>query len=217
MPSPLSRYLAHPTDTLKIRIYNPVYVRQIYNDIEPQTNPFNFPKNSNQLTERCKLAVTLARLECEYGVTEHLGTNDGLIIREYKNSNKGNNLPWCAYFISYIYGKGQDNNNLDTFGVDPSTQNIRRKAEREGFYARKNTGYTPKMGDLAMWKTSENTGHVGIVVEVYPDGSFDVIEGNSKNNKVELIHYKSQNQVSPAFHGFVKMNEWTNTKKNLVC
>ena len=183
-----------------------------------QTNPFlKYTYFSNKQTDndlskkdtdasKTEKAVEIAERELKKGVNENLGKNDGTEIRKYKNGTK-NDAPWCASFTSYCYGKGQGSSNKRTFGYNASSQEIRRKADKNGYYAKKNSGYTPKKGDLAVWKYSEESGHIGIVSKVYADGSFDVIQGNSKN-RVRKIHYESQNSVSNSFNGFVKMNEW---------
>lgn len=161
----------------------------------------------NGTTSACQNAVRLAEQELSRGVRENGSSNDSIDIRKYKNGAK-NNHAWCGYFTSWLYGAGQNSNNSDTFGFTGSTQSIKRDAINAGCYAYKNSGYTPKVGDLAMWTKSASTGHVGIVTEVYADGSFDVIEGNS-SNKVAKRHYASQSSVGSGFNGFVKMNEWT--------
>ena len=157
-------------------------------------------------SSKAEKAVEIAERELKKGVNENLGKNDGSEIRKYKNGAK-NDVPWCASFTSYCYGEGQGSSNKNTFGYNASSQEIRRKADRNGYYAKKNSGYTPQKGDLAVWKYSENSGHIGIVSKVYDNGSFDVIQGNSKN-RVRKIHYESPNLVSDSFNGFVKMNEW---------
>lgn len=168
-------------------------------------------------SNRALNAVKVAEAELAKGVREINHSNDSVDIRRYKNG-AANNLPWCQYFASYCFGAGQGSSNNDTFGFDGSTQNVKCKADNLGYYARKNTGYTPKVGDLAMWTKSATSGHVGIVSAVYADGSFDVIEGNSGKNTDRIVkhHYTSQSSVGSTFDGFVKMSEWTegtNTNK----
>lgn len=167
-------------------------------------------------SNRALNAVKVAEAELAKGVREIGSSNDSVDIRKYKNG-AANNAQWCQYFSSYCYGAGQGSSNRDTFGFDGSTQSVKRKAINAGYYAYKNSGYTPKKGDLAMWTKSASTGHVGIVSEVYPDGSFDVIEGNS-GNAVRKHHYASQSSVGSTFNGFVKMSEWTeSSNSNQVC
>jgi surface antigen len=159
----------------------------------------------------CINAVLVAEHELSLNIKE-VSNNNSRRIAMYKKGAV-NSAPWCASFVSYVYGQGQSASNNKTFGYDASTQSIKRQAIDANCYAKKNTGYTPRVGDLAMWTRNSWQGHIGIVTKVYEDGSFDVIEGNSSNNKVEKIHYKSQNDVGKYFDGFVKMNEWTSGSK----
>jgi surface antigen len=39
---------------------------------------------------------------------------------------------------------------------------------------------SPKRGDIFVWSTPQG-GHMGIVAQVFPDGSFRTIEGNSND------------------------------------
>lgn len=151
-----------------------------------------------------KRAVELAL--SHVGVREIGASNDSTEIRKYKNGAI-NNQPWCASFVSWLYGSGQESSNSKTFGYTASSQEIKRKAINAGCYAKKNSGYTPMVGDLAMWTKGKGTGHVGIVVAVYADGSFDTVEGNS-SNAVSKRHYKSQSTVGNGFDGFVQMSKW---------
>lgn len=149
-------------------------------------------------------AVELA--ESQVGVHENGSSNDSADIRKYKNGAVDGN-PWCASFASWLYGAGQHSSNGKTFGYTASSQEIKRKAQNAGCYASKNSNYVPKKGDLAMWTKSSSTGHVGIVSKVYPDGSFDTIEGNSKD-AVTKHHYSSKHSVGSSFDGFVQMDKW---------
>lgn len=149
-------------------------------------------------------AVELA--ESQVGVRENGSSNDSTEIRKYKNGRVDRN-PWCASFVSWVYGSGQNSKNGKTFGYTASSQEIKNKAQRANCYASKNSNYIPKKGDLAMWTKSASTGHVGIVSKVYPDGSFDTIEGNSKD-AVTKHHYSSKYSVGSGFDGFVQMNKW---------
>ncbi len=196
-----------------------------YADIKAKPSFFTSTDSSSTSSElnldfssnRALNAVKVAEAELAKGVKEINQSNDSTDIRKYKRGAV-NNSPWCQYFASYCFGDGQGSSNKDTFGFDGSTQNVKTKANRLGYYARKNSGYTPKVGDLAMWTKSAISGHVGIVSAVYSDGSFDVIEGNSGKNTDSVVknHYKSQNSVSPTFDGFVKMSEWTEAGNNNV-
>lgn len=149
-------------------------------------------------------AVELA--ESQVGVHENGSSNDSADIRRYKNGRVDGN-PWCASFASWLYGAGQHSSNGKTFGYTASSQEIKRKANEAHCYASKNSNYVPKKGDLAMWTKSSSTGHVGIVSKVYADGSFDTIEGNSKD-AVTKHHYTSKHSVGSGFDGFVQMDKW---------
>ena len=150
-------------------------------------------------------AARVAEQECAKGVRE-TSKNDSVDIRRYKNGAR-NSHQWCAYFTSYCFGAGQ--NKKPIFGFTGSSQHIRRQAEKAGVFAKKNSGYIPKRGDIAIWTNigDPNHGHVGVVTKVYADGSFDVIEGNS-SNRVKKNHYKSPTSVSKRFAGFCKTSEW---------
>ncbi|MBQ7126498.1 CHAP domain-containing protein [bacterium] len=150
-------------------------------------------------------AARVAEQELAKGVKE-TSKNDSVDIRRYKNGAR-NSHQWCAYFTSYCFGAGQ--NKKPIFGFTGSSQHIRRQAEKAGVFVKKNSGYIPKRGDIAIWTNigDPNHGHVGVVTQVYADGSFDVIEGNS-SNRVKKNHYKSPTSVSKRFAGFCKTSEW---------
>ena len=161
------------------------------------TSPQQVRLTSNRVQNALSLAAS------QIGVREVGSTNNGAEVNKYRGG-RADGQAWCASFVSWCYGQGQNGDNSKTFGYDSSTQSIRRKAERAGHYSTKESGYVPQVGDLAMWKYSESTGHVGIITKVYPDGSFDTIEGNC-DNKVQRVH---RSKSSDGFHGFVRMNEW---------
>ena len=146
--------------------------------------------------------VQVAQQELARGVHETNGNNDSPDIRRYKHG-AANGAQWCAYFTSYCCEQAGHK----PFSYTGSSQQIKNEAIRAGHYAQKNTGYTPKPGDLAIWTKTASTGHVGIVESVNPDGSFSTIEGNS-SDRVKRNHYASQSSVGSTFNGFVKMSEW---------
>ena len=149
--------------------------------------------------QRVQDALRLA--ESQIGVREASGHNDGARINTYRNG-KANGAAWCASFVSWCYGRGQGKDNSKTFGYDASSQNIRKKAEKAGFYKKANTGYTPKAGDLVIWNNGDGTGHIGIVVKANADGTIETIEGNC-GDAVKRVKRKRQ-----GIDGFVQMNEW---------
>ena len=158
---------------------------------------FNYTCKTSQASKALNLAAS------QIGVREIGSTNNGAEVNKYR-FGKADGNPWCASFVSWCYGAGQNGNNKKTFGYDASTQSIRRKAERAGFYATKQSGYAPKPGDLAIWKYNNASGHVGIISKINQDGSFEVIEGNCQNK----VQKTTRTMASANLHGFVKMDEW---------
>ena len=147
-------------------------------------------------------AVKLAH--SQLGVEECGFLNDSEEIRKYKNGAK-DNVAWCGSFVSWCYGAGQGGNNSKTFGYDVSSMSIRKKAEAAGCYSPKSSGYTPQVGDIMVLQyPRKGGGHVGIVVAVNKDGTFETIEGNY-NNGVRQVH---RSKDTSNLHGFVRMNDW---------
>lgn len=183
----------------------------------PQTKPVirdyaaEFKRKTANITNEVQRALMLARQEYRNGAKENGNSNDSIDVRKYKNGAKNNN-PWCAYFSSWLYGRGQNSSNNNTFGYTASSQEIMRQANAKGHFAHKNSGYVPKPGDLAIWTKSSNKdqGHVGIVDEVTSNGYY-VIEGNSSNKVARNFYSFNNRDISSnlKFSGFAKMSEWT--------
>lgn len=148
--------------------------------------------------------VQIAEQEYKKGVKE-TSKNDSVDIRRYKHGAK-NTHEWCAYFTSYC--AEQAGLTDKTFKYTPSSQAIRRAAEKAGKFSSKNSSYNPKRGDVAIWTNigDPNHGHVGIVDKIYKDGSIDIIEGNS-HSAVSKNHYASK-KIPGRFNGYIRMNEW---------
>lgn len=168
-----------------------------------------FRQKTTPIVNRVQRALELAR--SQVGVREIGKTNDGTQIREYKNGAT-NNLPWCASFSSWLYGRGQNSSNKDSFGYTASSQQIMREADAKGHFAHKNSGYKPKAGDLVVWTKvgDPDHGHVGIVDEVTSNGYW-TIEGNTSGGKVDRKFYSFNKQDISSnlkFSGFAKMSEW---------
>ena len=195
--------------------YNPFNSNIFSKPTAPVTFSPNKQSNFLNVTNRTlsgqspnvRKAIELA--ESQVGVREEGGSNDSHEIRKYKNGSK-DNLPWCGSFVSWCYGRGQGTDNAKTFGYDTSTQGIRYSAERTGHYAKKSSGYKPKVGDLMIIKYPAGAngeskgGHVGIITKINNDGSFETIEGNY-SNQVAKVHRSMQ---TAHLDGFVKMDEW---------
>lgn len=177
-----------------------------FSSVSTSTPSFNFGSFGTNVSTRltsnkAQNAVSLAN--SQIGVRENGTSNDSIDIRKYKNGSKDSN-PWCASFVSWCYGKGQNGGNTKTFGYDASTQSIRAKAIKAGKYSSKTTGYVPQVGDIAMWRYNSSSGHVGIVSKVNADGTFETVEGNCDNQVQKVTRSRS----SEGFDGFVRMNEW---------
>ena len=148
-------------------------------------------------------ALELAQQELQKGVHETTGNNDGAEIDKYRNG-AANGQPWCASFVSWIYGAGQNSDNAATFGYDASVAGIRSKAQSAGYYAAKGS-YTPQAGDLMIQEN--NASHVGVVTGVDADGTIHTIEGNSSDQVAQRTYAPGSsgyNKIS----GWVQMNEW---------
>ena len=148
-------------------------------------------------------ALELAQQELQKGVHETSGNNDGAEIDKYRNG-AANGQPWCASFVSWIYGAGQNSDNAATFGYDASVAGIRSKAQSAGYYAAKGS-YTPQAGDLMIQEN--NASHVGVVTGVDADGTIHTIEGNSSDQVAQRTYTPGSsgyNKIS----GWVQMNEW---------
>ena len=148
-------------------------------------------------------ALELAQQELQKGVHETTGNNDGAEIDKYRNG-AANGQPWCASFVSWIYGAGQNSDNAATFGYDASVAGIRSKAQSAGYYAAKGT-YTPQAGDLMIQEN--NASHVGVVTGVDADGTIHTIEGNS-SDQVAQRTYAPGSSGCNKISGWVQMNEW---------
>jgi len=154
-------------------------------------------------SDKAKNAVQLAL--SEIGTAEVGHTNNSAGVNKYRGG-AANGQAWCASFVSWCYGQGQNSNNSKTFGYTASSQDIKQKAVKAGYYSSVELGYTPVAGDIAVWtnKGESSQGHVGIVSKVNADGTFEVVEGNC-GDKVQKVR-RSKNTANLA--GFVRMNEW---------
>ena len=162
----------------------------------------NVRSNVTLTSSSVQNALRLA--ESEIGTAEVGNSNNSFGVNKYRGG-VANGQAWCASFVSWCYGQGQNSNNAKTFGYTSSSQDIKNKAIKAGYYSDKNSGYTPQVGDIAVWTKSDNAhGHVGIISKINNDGSFEVIEGNSSNRVKKNIRTRN----SQDFAGFVRMNEW---------
>ena len=149
-------------------------------------------------------ALALAMGELEKGVYELTGNNDGAEIAKYRNG-VANNQPWCASFVSWLYGAGQNSDNAGTFGYDASVSGIMNDAKAAGYYSEKGS-YTPQAGDIMIQKNNGSS-HTGIIVSVDADGTIHTIEGNS-SDRVQERTYKPGSSGYSDISGYVRMGEW---------
>lgn len=164
---------------------------------------FNSRNNNSVSLTSNKALNALALAKSQIGVREATGNNDGAQINEYRNGSTAR-TQWCASFASWCFGRGQGSNNSKTFGYEQSSQAMRVKAEKAGYYSTLGSGYVPKPGDIAIWKKSASTGHVGIVEKVNADGSYTIIEGNCG----DAVQRMTRRSSDANLHGFIRMNEW---------
>lgn len=157
--------------------------------------------NLSFTSNRAQNALQVA--SSQVGVREIGSSNNGADVNKYRNGVQDGSA-WCASFVSYCYGRGQGSDNSKTFGYDASSQSIKNKAQKAGFYQKARTNYVPKAGDIAVWSNGDGTGHVGIVSKTNPDGSFETIEGNCSNQVARVTRRMSDAKLD----GFVQMNEW---------
>ncbi|HWT92815.1 MAG TPA: PKD domain-containing protein [Solirubrobacteraceae bacterium] len=117
--------------------------------------------------------VAIARGELRKGVREIPdGSNKGGRIRMYGGSTSPRfyPAPWCAYFVSWVARKaGRPLGPAGAgFGYVPY---LRSWAAKTGRWKK-----TPRSGDLIVFPQ-----HVGLVEQVYKNGTLTTIEGNSSN------------------------------------
>lgn len=124
----------------------------------------------------------------------------------------GRQVAWCADFVSTIYKEtfkkmgqkvpaGFGSSSVSTLmewgkknGRFANTASMGAQ-ERAQFIAK-----NIKPGDILIQKRN-GASHTGIVVKVYPDGSFDTVEGNTS----DAVHRRSYKANSNKLSGFVKM------------
>ena len=159
------------------------------------------------LTDLTRNAVELAYQELRLGVHEDAGDNRGTM--EKYGGNPGD--PWCASFVSWLYGAGQpDSSSPITYTA--SVSGLRDQAKEAGYYSEVGT-YTPVPGDIMIQK-SNGASHTGIVVGV-DDKYIYTIEGNS-GDAVRERKYEIGSSSYQSISGWVRMNEWTGGSSDIA-
>lgn len=142
---------------------------------------------SGDLLSQCsapdKRAKVLAVASAELHVTENLGPDDALRIREYKTIIKSKfNYPvaWCAIFVSYVFTQS----NLEPFIPKPGQEWVPAWSAKKQFIiykARAPDNQLPCPGDVftVFYPRLGYEGHIGLVKEWPAQGDyFKTIEGN---------------------------------------
>jgi hypothetical protein len=145
---------------------------------------------------RAALRVESARVaQGEVGVIEGAGNRT-----KYGKWFGLDGEPWCGMFASNVYAIAAANvgcanplAGLQTPKGFAGTQMAFAKAKLKGMVIGKTEPV--RVGDLIFWRSTLTTGHVGLVVEVYDDGSFDVAEGNTSRSD-----HSSRNGGEVAIH-----------------
>ena len=117
----------------------------------------------------------------------------------------GAGVPWCAAFVSWLFGEGQGNNSNNPLDFTASVSNLREQAKAEGYYSEVGS-YTPVPGDIMIQKNN-NSSHTGIVVATSGNIIY-TIEGNS-GDQVRLRSYEIGGENYQKISGWIRMNEWT--------
>ncbi len=151
------------------------------------------------LTEITRTAIELAF--SQLGIYEDAGDNRGTM----EKYGAGAGVAWCAAFVSWLFGAGQDNNSNNPLDFTASVSNLRDQAQEAGYYSEVGS-YTPVPGDIMIQK-SNGASHTGIVVAVYGNTIY-TIEGNS-GDAVRLREYEIGGSSYQKISGWIRMNEWT--------
>jgi len=105
--------------------------------------------------------------------------NRGPMVDEYnKAGGAALGSPWCASFVSWclIRAGVSRSDIMGKLGNPAWTYNWYKWAKKYGHLVVK-----PKRGDLFVWYNNKSGGHIGFIVEVYDDGSFRTLEGNTND------------------------------------
>jgi len=187
-------------------------IKQAYKDAEQEyynnvTNAYNLYNSGSSTPTSVNASQTTDGLlkvaANEIGVSEDLGTNDSLRIREYRGYKSDN--PWCASFVSWCMSQTYGSDNPLQF--TEAVRSLRSQAQAVNCYGTRDN-YTPKPGDIIILDKSGNGDHTGIVEKV-ENGIVYFIDGNS-NNQVKHSSYALTNTY---IHGYVKTAEMVDLKK----
>lgn len=202
---------------------------QVYNETQLQVRAnirnmtIDYLQNQG-FSQATATAITNAYLDIGH---HEEGDNEGIQMEKYYRdaaTQSGiNHEPWCASFVSWLYGEGavdpegmtnptEEYNN--TFGYQISVAGIQNASG--GYFTPSssvNDGtYTPVPGDIMI----QGTAHTGMVVGA-DDNYIYTIEGNA-GDQVRTKRYARNGDAYQKITGYVRMNEWTggNSDPNTV-
>ncbi len=134
--------------------------------------------------QKIKEMIRLAKAQHPYHEQPDGGSKYGEWWQQKGPDTPGfQNGPWCAMFVTWVFSHaGSPLPSLQHPGKPGFAHvgmAITELSERGKLHGK------AKVGDVFL--TNDNGGHTGIVTKVYPDGSFDTVEGNW-GDKVDKEH-----------------------------
>lgn len=110
--------------------------------------------------------------------------------------------PWCGAFTRWVWAKAgvkaPTKNPLyaTNWGAKKSSSTFKRRG--------KNKGGNPQPGDVVVYGSPGQSGHVSIVVKVHGNGNIDTVDGNSSN----AVRYKKNLNPKTAIAGEDRVHIW---------
>ena len=144
--------------------------------------------------------------------SKYLGLNEG--DNSYKLFTDGRTEAWCADFVTYVVNEFADSKGMnvkDGFG-SPAVADLRDWAINHGVY-NDITQMTfdekqefmldeLKAGDIIIWKRN-GLSHTGFIKCVIDDGTFETVEGNTK----DAVRINTRKIGSDQLSGFIKLSD----------
>lgn len=136
----------------------------------------------------------IAAISSQIGYTES-GNNDTFFGRWYGM----NNAPWCAMVVSWAAFVSGNSKNVPKHAFTP--------AGADWFQDRDQWGEKPKVGAIVYYDTSGmgRISHTGVVDEVFPDGSWTSVEGNTNaagSREGRVVRRQKRRTVGTSRGGF---------------
>jgi hypothetical protein len=117
--------------------------------------------------------------------TSEIGTSNVIPGDPYGHEQHGQ--PWCAYFVSWAYGKAPAGS---PFGVIASAYKMMAWAKDHDKILP--PGCAPRAGDIFVILRGDLHGHVGLIVNVADNGKLSTCEGNAGNAVRGLVRSRAQ-------------------------